>query len=239
MLIKVNGLVTRCIKYAESSLIFDLYTKDFGRVSMIIGGVRKKRTRIPASIFQLMNWIEVVVYLKDPKTLNRVKEARPIVHYKDLPFNLRKRSIGLFMTEVIQKTIREHEPNHALFQFLHDTYLFLDRSEQPVENLHLVFLLQLTQYLGFLPHGVYSEEKPYLDLLKGSFESQQHPVYTLDKGASKLLSDLNQHVAATCHHLLITREQRQNLIQSLITFYKLHLDKMPEIQTHAILADVL
>ncbi len=239
MLTKTKGMVTRCIKYGESSLIFDLYTRDHGRVSMIVGGVRKTRAKTPASVFQLMNWIETVVYLKDPKALNRVKEARLFQHYQHLPFDLKKRSIALFMTEVVQKTIREHEPNHALYQFLLDTFSFLDHTDQPVENLHLVFLLHLTQFLGFLPHGIYSDERPYLDLLKGSFEEKQHPIYTLDRQASKLLSDLNQHVSATCHHLHISRVQRRKLIDNLITFYKLHLEKMPDIQTHAILADVL
>ena len=239
MLVKTKGLIIRSLKYGESSLIFDLYTQDQGLASFIVGGVRKIKTKTPASIFQLMNWIEVVAYLKDPKSLSRVKEARPILHYRQLPFELKKRSVALFMTEIIQKTIREHEANRSLYNFLWDSFLFIDQTLQPVENIHLVFLIQLSQYLGFLPHGQYSEEQPYLDLLKGTFVSKQHPIYTLDRNSSQLISACTQHVLATSHHLGLDRDQRRKLIQHLLSFYRLHLEKMSEIKTHKILADVL
>ena len=140
---------------------------------------------------------------------------------------------------MVQKTIREHEANGRLYEFLLSTYQFLDRTDQPVENIHLIFLLQLSQFLGFTPHGSFGQETPYLDLMKGSFEAEQHPIYTLNKKASYLISELSQHVLATSHHVHIGRQDRQQLIQNLLTFYKLHLEKMSEIQTHKILADVL
>ncbi len=239
MLVKTHGLILRSVKYSETSLIFDLYTKQHGLVSLIVSGVRKVRANTPASVFQLMNWIEAVVYLKDQKNLSRVKEARPILHYQSLPFDIKRRSIGLFMTEIIQKTIREREANPALYQFFWDSFNFLDQTHQPVENIHLIFLLQLSQHLGFLPHGHYSTETPYLNLLKGTFVPHQDPVYTIDLMSSRLISTSAQHVLATCHNFTLTRHQRSNMIQQLLTFYRLHLEKMGEVKTHKILADVL
>ena len=109
MIEKVEGLVVRCIKYGESSLIFDLYTRQHGLVSCIIGGVRKSKSRTPAPLFQLMNWLELVLYFKEPSALNRVKECTLLYNYRQVPFDMRRRSIGLFMTEMVQKTVRERE----------------------------------------------------------------------------------------------------------------------------------
>ena len=239
MLIKTQGLVTKSVKYGESSLIFDVYTQSHGLTSMIVGGVRKINAKSPLSLYQLAHWIEVVVYLKDPKQLNRVKEARPLFHYRQIPFDLKKRSIALFITEVLQKSVREHEANPALYQFLRDIYTYLDRTDLPVSNMHLIFLIQLAQFLGFSPHGSYNDDHPFFNLLKGEFTDRQHPIYTMDRSASQMLSELLHHVPATCHHLRIDRSERQAMIQHLLAFYHLHIEKMGKINSHKILTGVL
>jgi len=153
MLVKAKGLVIRSLKYGESSLIFDLYTHEYGYASFIVGGVRKPKARMSASLFQLMNWIEVVAYMKDPAKLSRVKETRLILNYQNIPFDFQKRGIGLFITEIVQKTIKEKEANEHLYQFLWRTFQYLDQPKSSISNAHVVFLLRLSGYLGFLPHG--------------------------------------------------------------------------------------
>lgn len=239
MLVKAKGLVIRSLKYGESSLIFDLYTNEFGYASFIVGGVRKPKTRMSASLFQLMNWIEVVAYMKDPSQLSRVKETRLIIHYKNIPFDFQKRSIGLFITEIVQKTIKEKEANEQLYQFLWRTFQYLDQPNASISNAHVVFLLRLSGYLGFLPHGTSNQESTFFNLLTGSFEKVRHPIYSLDQEISGLLSSCLEKDIESAHHVKLLRTQRKDLVQSLLTFYKLHLERMPEIQTHKILAQVL
>ncbi len=239
MLTKTHGLVVRVIKYGESSLIFDLYTRELGLSSYIVGGVRKAKSRTPASLFQLMNWIEVVAYVKDADKLHRVKEVRPLYHYQSVPFDIQKRSIALFMTEIVQKTIKERETNEALYSFLFDTFTYLDHTDDRVHNTHLVFLIELSQYLGFTPHGSWQADRPYLDMLKGTYVPTSHPMYTLSADQSAEISLCSAESISTAHRLRLTREQRQRIIRNLLSFYRLHIERLSEIHTHQILADVL
>ncbi len=239
MLIKTTGLVIRSIKYGESSLIFDLYTKSHGYVSFIVGGVRKPKARMSASLFQVMNWVEVVAYLRDPAHLNRVKETYLIHSYKFIPFDFHRRSVGLFITEVVQKTIREREANEHLYHFLWHTFQYLDHPEALINNTHILFLIRFSGYLGFLPNTRSNASDHYFNLSTGSFEPFQHPVYSLNEEMSGLLSECLNCEVDTAHLVRLDRTKRRALIQNLITFYKLHLEKLPEIQTHKILAEVL
>ncbi|MDH3649606.1 MAG: DNA repair protein RecO [Saprospiraceae bacterium] len=238
MIVKTTGIVIRTVKYGESSIIFDVYTREYGVCSFIVGGVRRKNSRLSPAIFQLMSWVEIVAYLKSPKHLNRVKEARTAYLYQSMPFDVAKRSVCLFITEIIQKSIHEHEANIPLFDFISSTFNFVDGTDQPILNLHVVFLVQFSKFLGFMPRGTWSEDYPYLDLLKGTFVDMPHPLYTLDKLSSQWLSSCLPCSIESSQNLVFSRSIRQKLVDDLLSFYRLHLEKLPEIHTHKILADV-
>lgn len=238
MLTKIQGIIIRSIKYGETSLIFDMYTQQFGLASFIVNGARKPKSKLPSSLFQLMNWLEVIAYVKDPRSLSRIKEAQIIFHYQYLPFNRRKSSVALFITEVIQKTIKENEANLPLFSFLHDTFSFLDLSEKPIANLHIAFLLELSSFLGFQPQGKWSDHQPYFHLVSGQFVEVAHPMYTLDRDISQAISGYLSLTMEKVHEHIVTREMRQRVVAEIISFYHYHLDRMPEIKTHKILSEV-
>ena len=70
----------------------------------------------------------------------------------------------MLMVEVARNTVRGHEAQADFFGFLLDNFIFLDETTQPVANLHLHFLLHLTEFLGFLPGGFFCEATPFFDL---------------------------------------------------------------------------
>jgi DNA repair protein RecO (recombination protein O) len=239
MLVKTKGIIIRSVKYGESSLIFDAYTEEYGLCSFIVGGVRKKKASSPPSLFQLMSWVDMVVYFKNQQHLNRVKETRPLFHYRNIPFDIKKRSLGLFMVEIIQKSIKETEHNSSMFHFIEKSFRLLDETEKPIRNFHIGFLLHLSGYLGFRPHGNWGPEKPYLDLLNGYFVDSPHPVYTLSKDTSQRLSECLHCTFDQLTTLSTSRQERKDIVQSLITFYSLHLERFKEINTYKILSEIL
>ena len=240
MLVKTRGIVLRAKKYSESSLIVDVYTEALGRRSYIISGVRKKNARVSASLLQVMSIIDLVVYHREDKTLTRMKEVRSEIIYQELPFNTLKQAVGLFMIEIAGKTIRETEENPRLFQFLYDSFLYLDRTHKPVANLHLHFMLHLTTHLGFLPGGEATPETPVFDLAEGNFvaDSASHK-YDVAPGLSEHMSQLLLLSRTEAHQVDMTRSERRQLLRRLLDFYRLHIDQFPDINTHTILESVL
>lgn len=238
MLTKLQGIVIRVVKFGETSLIFDMYTAQFGLASFIVNGARRPKSKLPASLFQLMNWLELVVYMKDPGSLNRVKEAQMIFHYQQIPFELKKRSVALFMTEIVQKTIKENEANLALFNFLKDAYMNLDQSDQSIANFHVVFLFELSAFLGFRPSGEWSEENRFFHLVSGRFVPVVHPLYTVDAQTSKAISQFLSSNLEMAHTVVLSRDLRLDVLNHSISFFRYHLDRLPDIKTHKILSEV-
>jgi DNA repair protein RecO (recombination protein O) len=239
MLIKTRGIVFRSIKYSETSIIADIYTEEKGMRSYLINGVRSKRAKIKASLLQVMSIVDMVAYDKNEKGLNRIKEMRSAYTYQHLPFDIRRSAVGLFIAEIARKTIREPEENERLFNFLFQSFHFLDTTENAIANVHLWFLLRLSAFLGFMPGGQWTEKTPFFDLEEGIFEtSPTSHVYFLKEAESKLIDRLLDLPLEECHTLTITPQERKVLLRHLIDYYRLHIENMPGINAHLILEEV-
>src|ERR1700729_3956463 len=125
---KTKGIVLRTVKYGETSLIATLYTELFGIQSYLINGVRTSSKRGPgkASLFQPAAILDLLVYHNDLKNLQRVREFGWSILYKDILSNILKNAVALFMVELLQKTLKQPEPNPELFYFIEDAFIHLD-----------------------------------------------------------------------------------------------------------------
>lgn len=240
MLIKTRGIVLRSIKYSETSLICDIYTEELGLRTYIISGVRKTKAKVSAGLLQIMTLLDVVVYNRKDRELNRIKEIKPTHLYRSIPFDAPKRAVGTFMTELLRKTIREAESNTDLFIFLYDNFLHLDESTHSVANIHLHFAIQLSHFLGFMPGGECCEATPYFDLREGIFtKNKPEPLYCMDEEYAAILYQFIQMPVTKVHEVALSNALRQTLLDKLILFYRYHIDNMPELNAHVVLREVL
>ncbi|MCB0526889.1 MAG: DNA repair protein RecO, partial [Saprospiraceae bacterium] len=172
MLFKTRGIVFRTIKYGETSVIADIFTEDKGLHTFIAGGVRSAKARMPYNLFQPMTVVDMVSYFReDQEAINRLKELRAAELWTQIPFDIRRGAVALFMAEICRKSIQEAEENRDLFEYLFQTLQWLDTSPHPIANLHLHFLLRLSGLLGFQPQGEHDEDRElFFDLREGTFE---------------------------------------------------------------------
>lgn len=240
MIIKTRGIVLRSMKYSETSIIVDVYTEEKGLRSYIVSGVRTKNAKIKSGHLQLMSILDLVVYHRDDKDLTRTKEIKSAHVYQSIPFDVVKGAVGLFMTELAQKTIKEQEENPALFRFLFDSFVHLDSTPHPVANLHLHFLLELSVFLGFMPGEADNPETSYFDMQEGNFvEYEPIHAYFMSRELSDLVAQLLKSNREACHTIKMNKIERRQLLKHLLDFFKLHIDDFPTINAHLILEEVL
>jgi DNA repair protein RecO (recombination protein O) len=240
MLIKTRGIIFRSLKYSETSIIADIFTEEKGLRSFIISGVRSKKARVSASILQVMTLVDLVTYFREDKDLHRIKEIKIDHVYSSLPFDIVKGAVGLFMVELARKTIQESEENRKLFTFLFESFRLLDTTENPVSNFHLSFMVELSAFLGFMPGGEHVGEKSVFDMEEGVFvdETPMH-VHFLNEIQSAFLNQFLNTAIWESHTIKIDRQNRKELLNNLLIFYKLHLENFQKINAHEILEEVL
>ena len=240
MLIKTSGIVRRTKKYSESSIIADVFTEAKGLRSYIIGGVRSKKSKVSAGLLQIMSLVDIVAYHRDDRDLTRLKEIKPLHVYQSIPFDMAKSAVGMLMTEVARKTIRGHEEHPELFKFLLENFLYLDETGNPIANLHLHFLLNLTEFFGFLPSDGFNDGTPFFDLQEGGFcpVRPDHP-HWLGPELGEKFSQLLHLPKEQSQDVKMNREQRRNLLHHLLDYYRLHIENFPNINSLEILEEVM
>jgi DNA repair protein RecO (recombination protein O) len=234
MQIKTRGIVLHTIKFSETSVILKIYTEKLGLVSYIVKGVRSSKSKTKAALLQPLSMLDMEVSHRENKQLQYIKEFSRAYTYQSIPFDTLKSAVALFLLEVITKSVREHEQNEEMFEFIYGTFRILDESEKVNPDFHLIFLIRFSGFIGFMPQRNFSKEKCYFDLAEGSFTSTGEDANLLDSNSSRLLNDLmNANPLSHNSELRITRADRKKMMKNLLKYYHLHLEnfslKSPEI----------
>jgi DNA repair protein RecO (recombination protein O) len=217
MLYKTKGITLNYIRFKESSIIAKIYTEQFGIQSYIVNGVRstnKKTNKI--ALYQPLTLVDLVVYHKEnkPDTLNRISEIRCNFPYQSIPFDIIKTTIGLFMTEVLTKTLLEEEQNTALFEFLEQQLQAFDHQQEQIEYFPLQFLTQFSFLLGF---GLESVKD-----LEDELSVNAYPLL-LDDAQKQAIEHWLHGSSFTPLSQKLTKSQRLTLLDMLLYFYKVHI----------------
>ena len=233
---KSPGIVIKSIKYRETSLIVDIYTREKGLRSFIVNGVRKAKSRISPSLFQHGTMVNLIAYEGNPGRLSRLKEISLDLHYQHLPFEIGKSSIALFLLELIQSTIKESEQNTPLFDFLAGWLQFIDQYDGNLSLPHIKFMTEYPGYLGFELMDNRSEDKPYFHLEYGHYVNDYERIdYALSRDCSQALHALINTPKEELQTLTIPRQLREELINGMISFYRLHINDFRELKSYEIL----
>jgi len=236
MLHKTEGIVLRTIKYSETSIIAKIYTRAFGLQSYIVKGVRSEKSKNKAATFQPGNVLQLDVYKRNNKELNFIKEFKLLHFFPSIRLDILKSAVLLFMLEILNKTLKEENANDAIFDFAENTFIELDKSDKLKLNFHLLFLIDLSSYLGFRPSGDFAPLYSRFDMEEGTFVNARHASkYYMDEPYSKWLYDmLNGHYPEGMNN-----NSREQFLEQLLIFYKLHLHEFGTVHAHRILHEVL
>jgi len=236
---KTRGIVLHQIKYGETSIIATIYTEEMGRQAYIIKGSRSKKSRQKANMFQALYLLDMEVYYRESRNLQGIKEVKHIIPFSDIPYNMVKSSICLFLAEVLYRTLKEEESNPTLFEFLINTIKLLDTETKGIENFHLIFLIKFSKFLGFMPSDNITDSEQIFDMLAGRFviirPTHQH---YMDKEESLLFSKLQTSGFEQLPQIRITKEERSKMLNKLLEFYYLHNDKMGKVKSVEVLSEV-
>ncbi|MEZ4777954.1 MAG: DNA repair protein RecO [Flavobacteriaceae bacterium] len=222
MQVSTRAFVFSSIKYAEADLIVSCFTEKFGIKSYLLRGILKsKKGKLRTSMFQPLSLLEIEAFHKDNGTLERISEAKVISPYSTLHTHIIKSSLLLFIAEILKNSVKEEEANDALFQFIESSLVWLDTHEE-IANFHLLFLLKLTNYLGFYPHFS-EEERPYFNLIEGIFQEKSQGNFSEEGDVVSVLKSLHTLHYNQLSGIKITKINRLKTLDVLLKYYQLHL----------------
>ncbi|MFO8235462.1 MAG: DNA repair protein RecO [Bacteroidales bacterium] len=236
---KTEGIVLHHIKYSDSSLIATIYTRHHGRLSFLLQGVRKKRSKVKPNLLQPLFLLNIEMYYKNSRQLQKAREISVYSPFQSIPYDYRKRTIALFLAEILYKTLREEESNPPLFDFIFNHIQMLDLKESGLSNFHIYFLIHLTKYLGFFPQDNYDKTHKFFNLKNGAFvQFKPNHEDALDKKESAYLTKFLKHSPNQMEGEKIPHKTRQQIIEKLLDFYYIHNSGLSTIKSFEVLKEI-
>jgi len=238
MIEKTKGIVVKTTKYSETSLVVKIFTEAFGMRTYLIRGVRKRKSRNSLNLFQPLSILDLVVYETPGRNMQNTKEIKFDYIYSNLLYDIKKSSILIFLNELIYKSIKEEEPNAQLFQYVYHSLIYLDEMDRNFQNFHLVFMLQLSRYLGFSPSDNFTNQLQSFDMQEGDYTvSKIHESLVIQPPYTQLFYSLSKNSTFGAD-LKITIEERQVLTKKILEYYQIHSPGFMEMKSLDVLSEV-
>ena len=236
MLVKIEAIVLKNTILGDQKMIVDLFTDKLGCVSVITHFSSSAKGKFKKQLFAPLSLLDVEIDYKENSALQKLKNATINTPFTDIPFDSYKLSISFFISEVTFFAVRGENENRPLFDFISKSLQWLDAKSAPCPNFHLVYMMGLISYLGFMPNLEDYHDGDCFDLRNACFDSfeKEHSDYLNSYDAARIVNIARMNYS-TMHVFKMSHNDRNRIVDVLLNFYRLHIPGFPELKSLDIL----
>jgi len=227
---KSRAITLTYIKQGESSIISKIFTEKHGLQSFIVKGVRSKKAKKKLGLFQPLQLVDINATLIPKKGLQYLAEITIIETISTEKINMNKNFLAIFIAEISSKVLQENEQNSGLFKFVWEIKQKLYSANTIDENFALLFMLNLSKYLGFFP-STENINAPFFNLETGEFSGK---VFNLNIYLTEEKTTILKHLLLG-KKINIPQELKSELLKDIIQYFRLHHYNLSNITSHLII----
>ncbi|MEG0187091.1 DNA repair protein RecO [Algoriella sp.] len=219
-ILETKAIVLSSLKYGETSLIIRCFTQEFGLKSFIAKGVFSKKKRNTSLYFPLSE-IDLSFQPKsNEQQLVFLKSAQASYYYESLHFHPIKSAIVFFLAEILNLVLKEESSNQEVYFYIEHSLKEFDQKKEDFADFHLIFLLQLSHFLGFYPN--LEQDGNLFDLENGFFSNSNSSINMLKAGETVLFKKLLELSFTEDSKNTFNQPQRSLLLEILVKYYQIH-----------------
>jgi len=205
----------------------------------MVSKAKGRNSKVPKSLFFPLAVLDLEVEHQTSRDIQRIREARSELYLYDISANMGKTSMTFFLSEFLSRVLRDTNDSQLLFSFLEQSVQILEMTDKSIANYHLVFMLKLSHFMGFYPNLEEYMENDLFDMINGEFAASQ-PLHRhfLNRYDSKVLSMLARISYENMHKFAFSRQDRLNIINRILEYYRLHLYDFPALKSVDILHEL-
>ena len=239
MLEKTKCIALNPVRYSDSSIIARLYSREYGRLSLMVKGINSRKKNKRNIMFQPLFILDLEIYYKASRELQIMKEATISFTPYNIYSDVKKSCVAIFLGEVLTSILKEESPNIELFDFIEKSIKYYDQSSDGFANFHLAFLAGLSSFMGFEPCKKLNDNQIFFDMKNGCF-SEMPPVhgYYSNIENSAILARIFASSFDNVKNIAITGKQRNEILDNLLSYYNLHLPGLTSIKSLEVLQEI-
>jgi DNA repair protein RecO (recombination protein O) len=239
MLEKTRAIILHKIKYTDSGIVVHAYTRKFGRQSVLVRGIGKKKAGRHSIMFQPLFILDTEIYYKPSRDMQTMKDASIAHSPYGIQSDIMKSSVAMFLGEVLSSVLHEEIPNEEMFDFIENSIVYFDGSKTNYANFHIAFLTGLSSYLGFEPSPRKNEANLFFDMRNGNFVPlpPNHGDYANEQ-VSAILASFFSSSYDSAGNIVLNGKQRNEVLEVILKYYFLHLPVLKKIKSLEVLKEV-
>ena len=151
MIVNTPAIVLKSFSYGESSLIARCFSKNNGKVSLIIKGAKSSKSP-KASYFQPLSYIDIIYNYKLNRELQVLSKVNFREYWSKILNDLYKISLTMTILEITDKVLSENDPHPSLFVVLKEVLRSYNNTLIDPKLLFWYYECALLSKLGFQPN---------------------------------------------------------------------------------------
>ena len=237
LLNEMQAIVLTSTLYSDNSYMLNLFTDELGYVSVSVKV--GKRSKVRLSHIQPLTLLSVELHGRPSQQVMHVTECVALPGCESIATDPAKMLTAQFLAEFLNHTLRQVQSDLGLFNFIFDSIRRYNTIERGVANFHLIFLVKLTHYMGFFPNLEGLDSGVCFDLENGCFVRRLplHNNYLLPNDTMAFVHLLRLDYD-TMYLFDVNRQQRNQIIDYIIKYYKLHMAEFGELRSLDVLREI-
>jgi DNA repair protein RecO (recombination protein O) len=150
---KTEAVVLNKHDFRETSLIVNFYTRDFGKMSGILKGIRGEPAKF-ASKLEPFSYNEIIFYQKRNSPLHLVSACDVRDNFDMVRQSISKVGAASVMAELILAIMPQEEKNEAIFNLILTCLKELEINNN-ADKIMTIFKIKILALSGFKPHFDY------------------------------------------------------------------------------------
>ncbi|MFA5114741.1 MAG: DNA repair protein RecO [Candidatus Omnitrophota bacterium] len=147
---KSEAIVLKRYNFRETSMIANFYTRDCGKLSGILKGIRKEPAKFASNI-EPFSYNEIIFYRSRLGDLHLVSQCDLRESFNNIRNSIDKITAAGLMMELAAAIMPPEDKNEAVFDLILDCLRALDTNGTP-EKIMTIFKIKILALSGFKPH---------------------------------------------------------------------------------------
>lgn len=148
-MLKTEGIVLKEMRYRDTSKILNIYTKRYGKISVMAKGAYRPKSQFIANT-QPFSYNEYQLYRG--KSFFYLKQADILDSFYSIREKMERVIYGSYMLELIDKSIPDEQENEKIFMLLEKGLRVLSELNKDYLKFIIAYELKFVSFLGYKPY---------------------------------------------------------------------------------------
>ncbi|HZK32927.1 MAG TPA: DNA repair protein RecO [Tissierellaceae bacterium] len=148
-MIRTEGIVLKEIRYKDTSKIIKVYTKEYGRISIMARGAYRPKSKIMANT-QPFSYNEY--NLHKGRNFFYLNQGNLLNSFYCIREKMERVAYGCYMLELIEKSLPEEQEHEKIFLLLKKGLMVLEKLDKDFIKFIISYELKFISFLGYKPY---------------------------------------------------------------------------------------